>query len=224
MMGRKVKCLTCNHEWVSKADKPRCSRCDSRNVEDVRIEPAVEDIRDGMIQPHPLGALNFSKIYIGLEEGKTPIDLVKLGLCNPDEALETWNEYEELKRKTLEIEGRPILEARVDELENQISDLDADMQHLSKISSAREEKNSNTIETLKNQISNLQTDLQRLSKTSNDCEKSNTVDHDSIFYIIGTLEKRIYGFHSNKCPKCGQQAVVVFARCRNCGVNLERYP
>ena len=224
MIERMVRCLTCNHEWLSKADTPRCSLCGSRNVENAMIEPAVEDIRDEVVQPPSPGELNFSQIYSALEDGKTPIDLVKLGLCNPDEALKTWDEYEEIKKKTFEIEGRPILEDRVDELENQISALDADLQHLSVISSAREGKNSNTIETIKNQISNLQNDFQRLLNTSNDHEKKNTADHDDMFYIMGALEKSINKFHSNKCPKCGQKAVVVFARCRNCGVNLEKYP
>jgi hypothetical protein len=231
MIERMVKCLTCDHEWLSKADKPRCSRCDSRNVEDLKIEPAVEDIRDEMVQPPSPDELNFSKIYIALEEGKTPIDLVKLGLCNPDEALNTWDEYEEIKKKTFEIEGRPILEDRVDELENQISNLDADLQHLSVISSAREGNNSNTIETIKNQISNLQNDLsnlqndfQRLLNTSNDREKKNTGDHKDIFIILSVLDQEISALHSNICPKCGQNDVVVFARCRNCGVNLERDP
>jgi hypothetical protein len=224
VIEREVKCVTCNHQWTSKVDNPRCSKCGSRDVEDVRIEPAVEDIRDEMVQPPSPGELNFSKIYIALEEGKTPIDLVKLGLCNPDEALETWNEYEELKTKTLEITGESILEERVIYLVDQIWGLEDGLQRLSEISTAREEKNSNTIDILKNQISNLQTDVQRLLNTSNDREKKYTVDQNDMLLIIDGLEKRVYELHSNICPNCGQQAVVVFARCRNCGSNLERYP
>lgn len=34
MLRREVKCVDCNHTWVSKVEKPRCSRCGSRNIED----------------------------------------------------------------------------------------------------------------------------------------------------------------------------------------------
>jgi hypothetical protein len=157
MVERKVRCLNCNREWLSKAAKPRCSRCDSRNVEDVRIEATPPSP-----SPSPQNGTDYSKVFTAFDEGKTLIDVVKQDLCDPDKALELWNKYEEFKKKTLEIEGRPLLEERVDELENQLSDLQNDLQKLSNVSSAREKKNTSTHNTMFGVMRGIQDELSAL--------------------------------------------------------------
>lgn len=165
MIERRVRCLSCNHEWTSKVANPRCSECGSRDVEDVRVEATIP--------PPPLQVeTDYSKVFTAFDEGKTLIDVVKQGLCEPDKALELWNKYEEFKNKVLEIEGRPILEERVADLMKHIFDL-------------------------KGKVSNL--------------ERS-----------IGSLQQMLSNLRNNICPSCGQPTVILFARCRNCGIDLER--
>lgn len=134
MTEREVRCLTCNHEWVSKAAKPRCSRCDSRNVEDVKIEATPPPP-----SPSPQSGTDYSKVFTAFDEGKNLIDVIKQGLCNPDRAEDLWNKYEEFKNKVLKIEGRPLLEARVEELAQKVEEFGEYLEVLSDLSNRGEE-------------------------------------------------------------------------------------
>jgi hypothetical protein len=133
MVERKVRCLNCNREWLSKAAKPRCSRCDSRNVEDVSVETTPPPP-----PAPPQSGTDYSKVFTAFDEGKSLIDVIKQDLCDPDKALELWNKYEEFKKKTLEIEGRPLLEEKVEEFEDRLAQVEEDLDEILSITNSGE--------------------------------------------------------------------------------------
>ena len=113
-----MRCIDCRYEWTSKVDNPRCSKCGSRNV---------EEVKDTTIsQPH--GEADPSKIFSAFDDGKTLIEVVKQGLCDPDTAEELWNKYEKLKEKTLEVKERPKLEIRIEDFEERLSKVEKFLQ------------------------------------------------------------------------------------------------
>jgi len=168
--------------------------------------------------------MDHSQMFKAFSEEKSLIDVVMAGLCDPDEARESWDKYQELKNMDLEIKGRPILEVKVGDLEDQLSDLQQKFQQLSVLSDTRKKEIAITIEKLESTISKLQTDLQGLSKKNSGREKENAINHRMMQDLIDISMGRINGFHSRICPYCRQPAVIVFARCKNCGKNLEKYP
>jgi len=118
MVKRGMRCIDCGHEWTSKVANPRCSKCGSRNV---------EEVKDTTIS-QPRGEADSSKIFSAFDDGKTLIEVVKQGLCDPDTAEELWNKYEKLKEMSLEVKERPKLEIRIEDLEERLSQVEEDLQ------------------------------------------------------------------------------------------------
>jgi len=133
MIERTVRCLTCNREWVSKVANPRCSKCGSRNVEDVSVETPSPPP-----PPQAQSGTEYSTVFTAFDEGKNLIDVVKQGLCDPDKALELWNKYEEFKNKVLEIEGRPLLEEKVEEFEDRLAQVEEELDEILSITNRGE--------------------------------------------------------------------------------------
>jgi len=113
-----VRCIDCSYEWTSKVDNPRCSKCGSRNVEEVKDTTIAQ----------PRGEADYSKVFSAFDDGTTLIEVVKQGFCDPDTAEELWNKYEKLKEKTLEVKERPKLEIRIEELEERLSEIEEVLQ------------------------------------------------------------------------------------------------
>jgi hypothetical protein len=93
----RVICEACGHRFSSKVARPRCSACKSyRVVDDKGSADSATPSETEQLQTHEL---NYAEIFAVFDEGKLPIDLVKLGLCDPKQAIELGDLFQQLKSK-----------------------------------------------------------------------------------------------------------------------------
>jgi hypothetical protein len=109
---RVVVCRNCDHQWKSNSEKARCSRCGSRNVEDATNTTTAEAVKPK--EPKPNG-LDYAKVYDAFDNGMREIEIVKMGLCTPEQARALFTGYEDLKN-----EHEPSVKQRVEMLEERL--------------------------------------------------------------------------------------------------------
>lgn len=86
-------CESCGNEWTLQKDPaeytdgPRCSECQAR---DVTLDRSPES-----------DATEAAAAFEALEEGKDPVDIVRLGIANPDRAEALTEEYARLSEYEL---------------------------------------------------------------------------------------------------------------------------
>jgi hypothetical protein len=112
---RVVVCRNCGHQWKSNSEQARCSRCGSRNVEDALNTTTAEAVK--LKEPRPNG-LDYAKVYDAFDNGMREIEIVKMGLCTPEQARALLMGYEDLKN-----EHEPLIKQRVKMLEEQLTAL-----------------------------------------------------------------------------------------------------
>jgi hypothetical protein len=240
LIERQVKCVACGHQWASKVDSPRCSKCGSRYVEEVMDIPTVENVGSEPTLPPSPGEVDHSKIFTAFDEGKSLIDLVKRGLCNPDEALESWNEYEELKKKTLEITGEPILEERVDDLEGRLATAEKELEGILNVTNRgswvkenckhyREgycrrvywEEEPKVAFILRSGEENGKWYIDPSAIYCALCT-GNTISTLELDVLVNMMAEDLFNLKDNKYPHCGQLGVVLLAQCRFCGATVHK--
>jgi hypothetical protein len=227
MVKRRVRCTGCNHVWTSKVDNPRCSKCGSRNVEEV----------NNTILSSPHGEADYAKIFSAFDDGKNLIEVVKQGLCDPDTALELWNKYEELKEKTLEIKEKPKLGERIDELEERVKDFLKVIRDITNYGDWIKEncehyqdgycrgkywnEEQNRVFILESMEENGKWYINPDVRYCALCPM-NTVSNIISQEDIKDLREEISSTKENICPNCGQPGIVLLAMCENCGTTIMR--
>ena len=235
MVERTVRCLTCNREWLSKAAKPRCSKCGSRNVEGLSGETLPYSP-----PPPALSGTDYSKVFTAFDEGKTLIDVVKQSLCDPDKALELWNKYEEFKNKTLEITGKLILEERVDDLEGRLATAEKELEKILKITNrgfwVKEnckhyrggycrrvywEEEPKVAFSLRSQEENGKWYIDPSTIYCALCP-GNTISTLELDELVTIMAGDLLKLKDKKCPHCGQLGAVLLAQCRFCNATFHK--
>jgi len=227
MENRGVRCIDCSYEWTSKVDNPRCSKCGSRNVEEVKDTTIAQ----------PRGEADYSKVFSAFDDGTTLIEVVKQGFCDPDTAEELWNKYEKLKEKTLEVKERPKLEIRIEDFEERLSKVEKFLRVISSLGKwvkedcehyqdgycrgiqwNREPKGAFVLKSMEENGEWLIDPHVRYCALCPLNTISNTVSQED----IGDLRSELSSLRvKNKCPACGKPAVVLSGRCKSCGAPIE---
>jgi len=228
MVKRGMRCIDCGYEWTSKADNPRCSKCGSRNV---------EEVKDTTIS-QPRGEADSSKIFSAFDGGTTLIEVVKQGLCDPDTAEELWNKYEKLKEMSLEVKERPKLEIRIEDLEERLSKVEKVLQvipapgkwvkencehyqdgYCRGLYGDEEPKGTFVLGSIEEDGKWLIDPHERYCALCPLNTNSNTVSQKDIDKLRRELSSGLRV--KNKCPICGKPAVVLSAKCTSCGAPAE---
>jgi len=229
MVKRGVRCIDCRYEWTSKVDNPRCSKCGSRNVEEVKDTTIAQ----------PRGEVDYAKVFSAFDDGMTLVEVVKQGLCDPDSVEELWNKYKKLREKPLEAEERPKLEIRIEELEERLSEVEGNLVEILEITNhgkwvkedcehyqdgycrviyrAEEPKGTFVLRHIEKDGKWLIDPNERYCALCPLNTISNTVSQKDIDKL-----RRKLSSSRVKCPACGQPAVVLSAKCKSCGAPLEK--
>lgn len=226
MVKRGVRCIDCSYEWTSKVANPRCSKCGSRDVEEVKDTTT----------PPPQGDADYSKVFSAFDDGTTLIEVVKQGFCDPDTAKELWNKYEELKEMSLEAEERPKLEIRIEDFEERLSEIEKFLQVIPSLGKWVKEgcehyqdgychgihwnKEPKGTFVLSSMEENGEWHIDPHVRYCALCPE-NTISNTVSQKDIGKLRSELSSLRVNNiCPTCGQPAVVLSARCTSCGAHI----
>ena len=179
---------------MSKAEAPRCSRCGTREVEEVKATTTTPTTISTIPSP-PSPILDYAKIFTAFDEGKDMVEVVKEGLCNPNDAIEMWNMYKKLKSNTLDIRN-------AEDFRGQILMVDERIRNIEKA--------------LKNSVERIE-----ILVRSND-EKINTLSQKYKFLHSNLFHHQQYllALADNLCPNCGRYSVYSIAECYNCKARL----
>lgn len=229
MVKRGMRCIDCGYEWTSKADNPRCSKCGSRNV---------EEVKDTTIS-QPQGEADSSKIFSAFDGGTTLIEVVKQGLCDPDTAEELWNKYEKLKEMSLEVKERPKLEIRIEDLEERLSKVEGNLAEILEVTTLgkwvkedcehyrdgycrviywdEEQKGTFVLRSIE------EDGKWHIDPNERHCAlcPKNTISNTVSQKDIDKLRRELSSLKVNICPTCGKPAVVLSAKCTSCGAPVD---